>query len=346
MSSTVLVIEDDHATSRLMKLQLGREGFSVLLAPNGFQGLKMARADSPDLILLDLMLPGMDGFEVLNRLRADSQTADVKVVIVSAKSRPADKDIAARIGADAYLVKPYEPQELIALVRSLVSERQEDAAAAPRGTCVALLAPQGAEAVSVALYVGLVLVDNGKMVTAVDFRPFSIAHSLLLGLPPRPEPASLAAPETASQLSDLTVGHSGGLRLLNNLEGSGEAGQFTADDVRAVLDALLHEQDFVLADVPLYPVDVLRQAVDYCARTLLVTRSDPASLGATRSALTVMQRAGLDTERLGIVLIGTPAPEEEHVTALGHTVLGALPAGAEPDAPAFHALAEWLLSQV
>jgi len=161
-----------------------------------------------DLILLDLMLPGLDGFEVLNRLRADPQTAGMPVVIVSAKSQHDDKQMAARIGANAYLTKPYDRDELVALVRSLVGERQEQAA--PRSTCALLVAPHGGEAASVALYVGLALVGKGNTATVVDFCPFSIAHCLLLGLPPRPDPASLSNTETASQLASLTVQYTSG----------------------------------------------------------------------------------------------------------------------------------------
>jgi DNA-binding response OmpR family regulator len=341
MGQNILVIEDDVATARLMKLQLGRQGFSVQIASNGFQGLKMVQTEPPDLILLDLMLPGMDGYEILNRLRAESPTANTPVVIVSAKSRTADKQVAAKIGATAYLTKPYLPEELVSLVQSLINEEQEETPL--RGTCVALVAPQGGDAASVALYAGLALAGQDKTVAAVDLRPFSVTHSLLLELPPRSELASLSNSGAMERLVELTVRHDGGLRLLNNLEGSGDAGQLTPGDVQVVFKKLVDEFDFVLADVPLYPVDVLRQAAEQCAQLVLVTRGDPASLGATRSALTTAQRIGVDPERLGIVLVGSPDATGDGVE-LGHKVLGILPAGARPDAPAFHALAEWLIS--
>lgn len=340
MKPTILVIEDDPIAAKLMQYQLERKGYQILIASNGVQGVKMIQVNPPDLLLLDLMLPGLDGFEVLNRLRADPQTADLPVVIVSAKSQPGDKQMAARIGANAYLTKPYDRAELLALIRSLLSERQEKAA--PCGTCVVLVAPHEGEAAPVALYVGLALAGQGKTATAVDFHPFSIAHSLLLDLPPRLVPVSLSDPETASQLVELAVHHSSGLRLLNNLEGSGEGGQFTSEDVQAMLNTLLHKEGFVLADVPLYPVDVLRQTAGHCAQMLLVTRNDPVSLGATHSALTMIQRASVDMERLGIVFIGMLA--KEPVPKLGQKVLGRLPAEARPDDPAFHALAGRLLS--
>jgi 1,2-diacylglycerol 3-beta-glucosyltransferase len=124
----ILLIEDDLLSVSLVELVLNREGYQVLTATNGFHGLRMAQATPPDLILLDLMLPGMDGFEVLNRLRADPQTAAVPVMILSAKSQPSDKRTATRIGANAYLTKSYKRAELLALIRSLLEESAEKAA--------------------------------------------------------------------------------------------------------------------------------------------------------------------------------------------------------------------------
>ena len=122
MERTILLIEDDPLSARLVDLILKSEGHQVIIVRDGFQGLEVAQNTSLDLILLDLMLPGIDGFEVLRRLRADPETADVHVVVVSAKSQPADKERAAELGVDAYLTKPYRKVELLQVVRSLLSE--------------------------------------------------------------------------------------------------------------------------------------------------------------------------------------------------------------------------------
>ncbi len=337
---TILVIEDNPLAADLIGYQLGREEYDIRVALNGVEGLNMARANPPDLILLDLMLPGLDGFEVLNRLRADPRTADVPVVIVSAKSQPTDKQMAARVGADAYLTKTYRRAELQQVVRSMLRRRSGEEVL--RGTCVGLIAPHGGQAARVALYTGLALTGQGRATTVVDLRPFSIAHSLMLDVPPRPDLASFSDPGTASRLSGLTVQHSSGLRLLNNLAGSGEAGQFTTGDVLAMISALLRTEGFVLADAPIYPVDVLRQVAHHCALVLLVTPGDTASLRAARSALAMIQQAHVDTDRLGLVLLGQPSEEPDAV--LGQPVLGVLPPEAEAGDPAFHALAGRLLS--
>ncbi len=125
MKPTILVIEDDPKSARLVELILNREGYQTTIAPNGPQGLKMAQTTPPDLILLDLMLPGLDGFEVLRQLRAEPRTADVPVIVVSAKAQLTDKETAARIGANGYVTKPYRRAELLPLIRSELSVRTE-----------------------------------------------------------------------------------------------------------------------------------------------------------------------------------------------------------------------------
>ncbi len=123
MKPTVLLIEDDPMAARIVEMVLGPERYQIVTVPNGRRGLEMAQANPPDLILLDLMLPGQeDGFEVLRRLRAESKTTDVPVIVVSSKAQPADRETAANIGANAYLTKPYKRAELLSLIRSLLSE--------------------------------------------------------------------------------------------------------------------------------------------------------------------------------------------------------------------------------
>jgi CheY-like chemotaxis protein len=303
MGQTVLIIEDDPWSARLAELILEAEGYQVVIAPNGLQGLKIATHTPPNLILLDLMLPGLDGFEVLNRLRATPQTAAVPIVIVSAKS-----------GLD------------------------EELMATSRGHGVLLLGPHGNEATQVALYTGLALVDRGETATVVDLRPFSVEHSLLLDVSPRSAPVSLSDAETVGKLSEFVSRHPGGLYLLNNLEGNGEAGQLTPEDARTVLNLLLTGGGFVLLDTPLYPADILRHTADRCDLVLLVVRGNPASLAAARSALTLMERAGVKIERISMVLVGLSE------TDLGQAVLGTVPAGAASDDPAFQTLADRLES--
>jgi two-component system alkaline phosphatase synthesis response regulator PhoP len=110
----VLVVDDDEKTVELVKLYLNRDGYRVDTAYNGLEALELARKNHPDLIVLDLMLPGMDGFEVCRTLRQES---DVPIIMLTARSTDQDKLTGLEIGADDYVTKPFSPRELAARVR-------------------------------------------------------------------------------------------------------------------------------------------------------------------------------------------------------------------------------------
>lgn len=109
----ILVIDDESASRRLVKLLLEREGYWVLPAPGGEEGLIFAKVEHPDAILLDVIMPQMDGYETLRRLKADPQTTDIPVIMLTAKG--AERDIAAsfRHGAAFHVEKPYETKDLL-----------------------------------------------------------------------------------------------------------------------------------------------------------------------------------------------------------------------------------------
>ncbi len=115
MSKRILIIEDETALASLLSDYLAADGFSVEARPDGPSGLEAARTGGFDLVLLDLMLPGMDGFEVCRRLRQD---ADMPVLILSARREDGDKIRGLGLGADDYVVKPFSPAELVARVKS------------------------------------------------------------------------------------------------------------------------------------------------------------------------------------------------------------------------------------
>ena len=124
MAQTILVVEDDPSISRGLTMNLGLEGFRAVTAADGEEALRMAASQRPDLIVLDLMLPKIDGLEVIRRLRA--QAEDVPIVVLSAKGDEADKVLALSLGADDYVTKPFGLAELIARIRAALRRRRRD----------------------------------------------------------------------------------------------------------------------------------------------------------------------------------------------------------------------------
>jgi two-component system, OmpR family, alkaline phosphatase synthesis response regulator PhoP len=115
--TTVLVVDDEEKLAELVEGYLRREGFEVLAALDGPSALDLARSKRPDLVVLDVMLPGIDGIEVCRRLR---QFSDAYVLMLTARSEEIDKIIGLSVGADDYLTKPFSPRELVARVRAML----------------------------------------------------------------------------------------------------------------------------------------------------------------------------------------------------------------------------------
>lgn len=117
---TVLVVEDEDDISELMRFNLEQEGFDVITVADGEHALQVVQSASPDLVILDLMLPGIPGIEVCKRLRAQAATARLPVLMVTAKSAETDRVVGLEMGADDYIVKPFSVRELIARVRAVL----------------------------------------------------------------------------------------------------------------------------------------------------------------------------------------------------------------------------------
>jgi len=121
MAHKILVVDDEPSILNLVSSYLKTEGYEVLTASDGTSGLKSARAFKPDLIVLDVMLPGMDGIELLSRLRRES---DVYVILLTARTEETDKVIGLTVGADDYVTKPFSPRELVARVKAALRRLQ------------------------------------------------------------------------------------------------------------------------------------------------------------------------------------------------------------------------------
>jgi DNA-binding response OmpR family regulator len=123
MSKKILVIEDDPASLRLTQYILEHRDYEVLTAVNGLDGLKRAQNEEPDLVVMDIMLPGMDGFDICYQLRAEPRTAGIPVLMLSAKAREADKETGLKVGADGYITKPVDPEEIVSRIEALLQQR-------------------------------------------------------------------------------------------------------------------------------------------------------------------------------------------------------------------------------
>ena len=124
----ILIVEDEANIRQLLRYNLEKEGFQVMEAVDGLQGLRTAQREKPDLVLLDLMLPGMDGLEVCRTLKGAPVTSALPIIMLTAKAEEVDKIIGLELGADDYMTKPFSPRELTARIKAVLRRSQKETA--------------------------------------------------------------------------------------------------------------------------------------------------------------------------------------------------------------------------
>ncbi|MFH0941087.1 MAG: response regulator transcription factor [Candidatus Omnitrophota bacterium] len=125
MKEKILIVEDEKDIVKMLDYNLKKEGFRALSVHDGEDALDLANREHPDLVILDLMLPGMDGLEVCKALKKESKTASIPIIMLTAKSQESDKVIGLELGADDYVTKPFSPRELIARIKAVLRRLKE-----------------------------------------------------------------------------------------------------------------------------------------------------------------------------------------------------------------------------
>ncbi len=169
----ILVVEDDEDILELVRYNLNKEGYRVTCVSSGEAGLKKAKADPPDLVVLDLMLPGIDGLTVCRDLRANPVTKATPIVMLTAKTEEADVVAGLEVGADDYVVKPFSPRVLLARIRAVLRRKGEEAGTAPQKI----------------IRRGEIAIDTARHEVTVKGKPVELTHTefkLLIFLAERP----------------------------------------------------------------------------------------------------------------------------------------------------------------
>jgi len=153
MAQTILIIDDDIDTLKLVGIMLERKGFRILASTTGNKGLQLAKDEHPDLILLDIMIPDIDGYEIARTVRSNSDTETIPIIMFTARSQVDDKVEGLEAGADAYITKPARPRELFAQVNSILKRAPQrtsraTAATLDQGTLIGVVSAKGGLGIS------------------------------------------------------------------------------------------------------------------------------------------------------------------------------------------------------
>jgi len=186
MAKRILIVDDDLDSVKLTGLMLERLGYEITAAQSGAQALAKARAEAPDLVILDIMMPAMDGYEVCRRLRADPATAHLPVIMFTAKSQVDDKVAGFQAGADDYLTKPVHSEELASRVEAVLLRSAREKVEERRGKIFGFLGSKGgAGTTTLAVNAAVVLARGpakGKRIVLADMGPGMSSMSFPLGL--------------------------------------------------------------------------------------------------------------------------------------------------------------------
>jgi CheY-like chemotaxis protein/MinD-like ATPase involved in chromosome partitioning or flagellar assembly len=311
MTDKVLIVDDDVQTLRLVGLMLERQGYKILAANSGAQALHMAHTDHPDVIVLDVMMPEMDGYEVTRRLRKDPETANIPILLFTAKTMVEDKVSGYEAGADDYLTKPIHPAELTAHLRALLSRSKSRSTPAntERGYTIGVIAAKGGIGTStLALNLAIAFHQKTKSeVIAAELRPgqatwgIELGNNLCEGLNNllRMRAADISPVTVENELVRLPYG----IRLLMASSKAKDVDLMTAtDQLEAVVDSLPQLAKLVLLDIGTNYILGLDMLLNHCNEIIVVTEPYPASVQRTRLLIDELGSKGFGRSKLMTVI--------------------------------------------
>ncbi|MDA8237200.1 MAG: response regulator [Chloroflexi bacterium] len=311
MAAKILVVDDDPNVQRLLSYALKQEGYEAVVAADGAEGLRLWGQEEPALILLDAMLPRLDGYQVATRIRAEEGTAShVPIIMLTAEAEVEQKIRGLRAGADDYLVKPFHPAELLARIKSLLARfapRDTLVGRPPLGRVLAFYgAKGGVGTTTIAINVAIALKrELGRRVCLVDGNLQFGDHRVFmdLGLDRKSIVDVASAPSIdADLLRGVLVEHDSEVDLLLAPPSPETAELVTKDHVAQIVDVLRGMYDFVLVDVDKRLDDLNLGVFDAADQVYVVLTADLSCLKNVRLVLETLGHIGFDAERVKLVL--------------------------------------------
>jgi pilus assembly protein CpaE len=322
MAKIVLVIDDDGHTLRLLEFALTKAGHEVVTASRGEEGLQKAFQQPPDLAIIDLMMPQMDGYEVCRRLRQNERTADVLILVFTARIQEIDRQTALEAGADEFLTKTATPGELVSKVESLLARQAPvPDAEVTLGRAITLFSLRGGAGVSslaINLAVALARQPNQK-VALLDLCFLSSSVPLMLNVRPKLSLAELSTENATISLDSLEeymVAHSSGVKVLPVVLSLARVAPIPAKTVERVLAVLKSGFNYVIVDTLSSLDDMTLAALIHSEQIILILVPEVTSIRAATVTLQAFRSLGLSEE--------TVVPIINHTFAKGGLSLGTI----------------------
>ena len=313
-AARILIVDDDPDTQRVLGYTLKQEGFQVLVAVDGAEALRVREREKPDLILLDIMLPKLDGYQVAERIRAEEgSVAHVPIVMVTAETDIEQKVRGLRAGADDYLVKPFHPAELLARIRSLLARfapRVADTTGhAAAGRVLAFYGAKGGVGTNtLAINAAIALQrDQGRRVVLVDGNLQFGDHRVFLDLGlDRKSIVDVVVAPTIDQdlLKSVLIHHDTGIDLLLAPPSPEMAELVNADQhhMTQIIELLRQRYDYVIIDIDKRLDETNLDVISASDVVFVVMTADLSCLKNVRLVLETMSQLGMGSGRVQLVL--------------------------------------------
>jgi CheY-like chemotaxis protein len=319
MSQRILVVDDEADTLEMIGFMLQRQGFEVMLAQSGPEALKLLARDIPDLIILDVMMPGMDGNQVAQHIRADSRTSFVPLVMLTARSGTRHQVNGLLSGADEYLVKPVTQDELMNCIQTVLARSMDRQAKKTTQVISVLGAKDGVGATTLAVNLALALAAQVNTVLA-DFEPCGKA-TLGLGVGPTRGLSDLRV-YTADQLDRASVEtaltlHPSGLRLLASADVPVEAAR-----AGVILNHLRTMCEVCVLNLGASTDELALALASRSNALILVLDSDPATLAQARRIIDEVKEAASPWPDLKLVHVNRAGIPDDAAQAAVQAAMG------------------------
>jgi pilus assembly protein CpaE len=311
MAAKILVVDDDPNVQRMLEYTLKQEGYIVVIAADGAEAFRLYGAESPDLVLLDVMLPKLDGYQVAEKIRAEEAgTRHVPIIMLTAEREVEQKVRGLRAGADDYLIKPFHPAELLARIKSLLARfapRDVLLARPPLGRILAFYgAKGGVGTTTIAINTAIALHrELGRKVCLVDGNLQFGDHRVFLdlGLDRKSIVDVVTAPAMDTDLIKSTlVKHDSGIDLLLAPPSPETAELVHPDHLPQIAEILATMYDYVLIDIDKRLDDINLGVFEAAATVFVVMTADLSCLKNVRLILETMSHLGYPTAKTQLVL--------------------------------------------
>ncbi|MBN1991789.1 MAG: response regulator [Anaerolineae bacterium] len=303
--ATILVIDDDQSILRLLEFTIKRAGHNIITSTDGLQGLAQAEAQKPDLIVADVMMPNMTGYEFCKQARANPVLQETPIIVFSARFQPVDKQTALEAGATDYLPKTTSPDHLIKRINELISTSQKPVAA--RGVVGLFSLRGGAGVTSLAVNLAVVLAQSQKKPTSlVDLARLGGHAALMLGLRPTGSLAQALTNASNTLTPDAIkphlMPHPAGLHLLASSHVYGHELSLADHRLEQLVSLLKSGFPFVVLDIPCFLEPDFAAALQLFDKIGLVLSPDMPSLQSTAIALQSLARLGVTEDKIALVV--------------------------------------------